>query len=86
MLSAAKYPYMNRAYRRNPNSYTAGLGELAVTGSRLLLALLRHAGFMPATFGTTVSNSRPNPIIAGIRQRGKSVVEGLRNLWRKLTS
>lgn len=86
MLSAARYPYMNRAFRRNPDSYDKGrVASLAVAGSALLLALLVHAGFMRHE-AAPASRAMPNPIVAGIRQRGKSMVDGLRNLWRKLVS
>ena len=85
MLSAAKYPYMNRAYRRNPSSYAAGMGAVALAGSALLLALLRHVGILPALAAPAVEQ-RPNPVVAAIRNRGKSVVNKLMGLWRKLTS
>lgn len=85
MLSAAKYPYMNRAARRKPHSYAAGLGATALAGSALLLALLRHAGILPAISAPAVEQ-RPNPVVAAIRNRGKSVVNKLMRLWRKLTS
>lgn len=82
MLSASKYPYMNRAYRRNPNSYAAGLGAVALAGSALLLALLRRAGFMfmPAY------EQRPNPLLTAIRKRGKSIVTGIKGMLKKLFS
>lgn len=90
MLSAAKYPYMNRAARRNPDSYAKGLGSLAVLGSALLLALLVHAGFVLAGIGkessTPATLAQPNPVIAAIRNRGKSIVNGIKGMFKKLFS
>lgn len=92
MLSAARYPYMNRAARRDPESFDKGREGVgfAVTGSALLLALLVHAGFMRPELGggynVPALLAQPNPIIESIRRRGKSIVSGIKGMFKKLFS
>lgn len=86
MLSAAKYPYMNRAQRRDPSTYEdAVIPALGCAVSRLMWALLVRAGVFIGTVRAVGNDlGLAAAISAGIRAVGESIASKARAVWRKL--
>ena len=88
MLSHAKYPYMNRAQRRDPIAFDGSrVVAMGCAVSRLMWALLVRAGvFIGVVREAAKPKSLPDAISTGIRAVGKSIAAKAVSVWRKLIS
>lgn len=91
MLSHAKYPYMNRAQRRDPVAFDGSrVVAMGCAVSRLMWALLVRAGVFATKAGYVpdgdgyANPSLPTAISTGIRAVGKSIAAKAVSVWRKL--